>query len=344
MSFFRNFPIINYNFGDEISPSLFQNITAYVDLINQISDDNSFYEYYTIMDGERPDVLSYKLYNTVNYYWMFFLLNDKIRVQGWPLTNQQIYNLSKLYYPNTTLLTNQSMTSRFFVGDIVATKPFDNPTFKALILEKNIDLGQLVVQPIREVRSINILYGGEGYTSAPTVTITGGGGIGATAQAVVSGGAVTSVTITSGGSGYTSAPTVTISNADIDKAKTATAVATLSSNNISSNTIVYSQPNQNDTRLWADDLTESLTVQSTVEQYNSVHHYENNIGEWVDLSLTVNGGVDNNTTSGLLNKIPITHVDRLIQQNEDLARIKILKPSVAAQVDIEFQKLLKKKT
>lgn len=343
MSFFRNFPIVNYRFGDEISPALFQNITAYIDLINQISDDNSFYEYYTIIDGERPDVLSYKLYNTINYYWMFFLLNEKIRIQGWPLTNQQLYTLSKLYYPNTTLLTNQSLAGRFFAGDLVATKPFDNPTFKGLILEKNLDLGQLIVQPIREVRTISVLYGGEGYTSAPTVTITGGGGTGATAQAVVSGGSVTSITVTNGGSGYTSAPTVTISNANIDKAKTATATANLSSNTISNNTTIYSQANESDTRLWDDDLTRLITIQRAVEQYNSAHHYENSSGEWVDLSLTVDGGVDNSSIPGLAGKVAITHLDRLIQQNEDLSRIKVLKPAVAAQVDTEFQKLLKKK-
>ena len=45
----------------------------------------------------------------------------------------------------------------------------------------------------------------------PTVTISGGGGTGATATATVSSaGIVTGITITSGGNGYTSAPTVTI--------------------------------------------------------------------------------------------------------------------------------------
>ena len=48
--------------------------------------------------------------------------------------------------------------------------------------------------------------GGSGYTSAPTVAFTGGGGSGAAGTANVSGGAVTSITITSGGSGYSSAP------------------------------------------------------------------------------------------------------------------------------------------
>ena len=52
---------------------------------------------------------------------------------------------------------------------------------------------------------------GSGYTSAPTVTISGGGGSGAAVTANVVGGAVTTYTITNAGSGYTSNPTVTVS-------------------------------------------------------------------------------------------------------------------------------------
>lgn len=53
---------------------------------------------------------------------------------------------------------------------------------------------------------------GSGYTTKPTVTITGGGGTGATATAEIGrGGKVIAISITNGGSGYTSNPTITIS-------------------------------------------------------------------------------------------------------------------------------------
>ena len=61
------------------------------------------------------------------------------------------------------------------------------------------------------VSAIAINGGGSGYASSPAVTITGGGGTGATALATVTAGAVTAITITSVGSGYTTVPTVTIS-------------------------------------------------------------------------------------------------------------------------------------
>lgn len=54
-----------------------------------------------------------------------------------------------------------------------------------------------------QVTAINITAAGTGYTSAPTITLTGGGGTGATATATIGGGGVTGATITNGGTGGT---------------------------------------------------------------------------------------------------------------------------------------------
>jgi hypothetical protein len=56
-----------------------------------------------------------------------------------------------------------------------------------------------------------ITSAGSSYAS-PTVSITGGGGSGATASATVSSGKITAITLTDAGSGYTTSPTVTITD------------------------------------------------------------------------------------------------------------------------------------
>jgi hypothetical protein len=58
---------------------------------------------------------------------------------------------------------------------------------------------------------VAFLVGGAKYTSAPTVTFSGGGGSGAAATAIVTNGQVTGLTITNGGTGYTSVPTIAFS-------------------------------------------------------------------------------------------------------------------------------------
>jgi hypothetical protein len=64
----------------------------------------------------------------------------------------------------------------------------------------------------RYVQSITIDNAGSGYDSAnpPAITISGGGGSGATATCTVVGGQISTVTVTNIGNGYTSAPTVTV--------------------------------------------------------------------------------------------------------------------------------------
>jgi len=52
---------------------------------------------------------------------------------------------------------------------------------------------------------------GSGYTSAPTSTLSGGGGSGATCTAAISGGGVSSITLTNPGSGYVAPPECTLS-------------------------------------------------------------------------------------------------------------------------------------
>ena len=82
-----------------------------------------------------------------------------------------------------------------------------------------------------QVQSISIYEGGSGYTESPTVTITGGGGSGATAESRVVNGVVTTINVTNKGSGYTTTPTVTISAAPAT-GTTAKAYAQLGNNTL----------------------------------------------------------------------------------------------------------------
>ncbi len=73
----------------------------------------------------------------------------------------------------------------------------------------------------KQVMSIAVTDGGSGYTTAPNVTISGGGGAGAQATATVFEGKVTAVTLTALGANYTSQPTVSFSGGGSGAAATA---------------------------------------------------------------------------------------------------------------------------
>jgi len=63
----------------------------------------------------------------------------------------------------------------------------------------------------RTVASIVVDDAGSGYTTAPTILLSGGGGTGATATASVSAGAITGISVGAAGSGYDAPPAVIIS-------------------------------------------------------------------------------------------------------------------------------------
>jgi hypothetical protein len=77
----------------------------------------------------------------------------------------------------------------------------------------------------RYVSSITVTNGGTGYNNIPTIAITGGGGTGAIATAVVSSGVITTITVTSIGTGFTSTPTVTITPHATDTSATGAAAS-----------------------------------------------------------------------------------------------------------------------
>ena len=67
---------------------------------------------------------------------------------------------------------------------------------------------------IATVSSVTITNGGSGYSTAPTITFSGGGAITqAIATCSIQGGVITGIILVSPGYGYTSAPTITLSNA-----------------------------------------------------------------------------------------------------------------------------------
>lgn len=79
----------------------------------------------------------------------------------------------------------------------------------------NLTLGTLNAAGVA-LNAVGLGAGGTGYVTAPSVTLTGGGGTGATVTAIQSGGSVTGFNITSPGTGYTSAPTIVISGGGVN--------------------------------------------------------------------------------------------------------------------------------
>lgn len=170
MSYFASYPSVAYRFGNETDLNVFQDISAYVEIIDTIKDNLDFYTLYTILDGERPDQLSQKIYGSTDYYWTFFLMNDNIREQGWPLTAQDLDNLIKKDLPNTVVTTRSNITTSFNIGQTI-TGLSSGATGR--IVSRRLDFGQLVIEPTGTFVSGELVLSTAGTTTQSTILSTG---------------------------------------------------------------------------------------------------------------------------------------------------------------------------
>lgn len=142
-NYFINFPLIGYRFGDNEPPAVFQNITTYIGLVDELKDEAIYYNNIQISDGERPDTLSYRIYGTTEYYWTFYFLNDQLRESGWPIPSSEILSYAKKYYPNQVVKVTTDISNKFFTGQRVDGLGSGTT---GTIVKKNLDLGQIIIK------------------------------------------------------------------------------------------------------------------------------------------------------------------------------------------------------
>ena len=152
MRFFNRFPKIEYKFGDMQEMSEYTNLSVYTDIIDQVKDDATTYEFYEVQDGERPDVVSDRLYGSSIYGWTFFILNDTLREQGWPLSSADLSQFIDAIWPGICFvisgtvtnidsgITQHAMTEQFPIGsDVWGAISGAN----GKVYNRNVNLGQL---------------------------------------------------------------------------------------------------------------------------------------------------------------------------------------------------------
>lgn len=118
--FFNSFPDTSYKFDKSGRIFNIENWTRYSTIASEIIDNPTFYSYYQIKEGERPDVVSNNLYGTPEYHWTFFLLNDSLRngLDGWPLSYSQLENyIQKKFGDLIEFVLDGPIAGKTFIGE-----------------------------------------------------------------------------------------------------------------------------------------------------------------------------------------------------------------------------------
>ena len=152
---------------------------------------------------------------------------------GKPLPSEYIPGIDAGNYIDPSDISNQgdpAKTGIFgYFKQTVLDKLFggDSPASDAAKIKPKTFMGNSSqASSTKQVIRVIVNTGGTGYTGATVVTFSGGGGTGAIANPIISGGVITGVQVTNSGSGYTSTPTVSFVDTTGNGA-TATAIVSL---------------------------------------------------------------------------------------------------------------------
>lgn len=99
--YFKSFPLTYYSFDDGITAKVITNITLRAVINDQIKSNLSLYDEYDVRDGETPEIVSDKFYNTTLYHWLILHVNDILDPRyEWPLSTANLISYCQSKYDN----------------------------------------------------------------------------------------------------------------------------------------------------------------------------------------------------------------------------------------------------
>lgn len=101
MSFFKYFPRINYS-TDGLTRNVVNIMTSFLLRYTKV-DDSFLFQRYIVQDGETPESVSQKIYNTPKYYWTILLVNNIINpMTEWYMESSMLEKFVNAKYSDGT--------------------------------------------------------------------------------------------------------------------------------------------------------------------------------------------------------------------------------------------------
>ena len=122
-----------------------KNLTARAKVDDALMNNAGYYETISILDGERPDLLSKRLYNVETYHWTFLLLNPQIKNiwDDWPMSSTQLLDYCTNKYQYLCADTDDDLNNKFTVGETVTGSVSGA---KGVVKEIHVNLGYVTIE------------------------------------------------------------------------------------------------------------------------------------------------------------------------------------------------------
>jgi hypothetical protein len=130
---FKQFPKLKYSIHDNNVFVDMINLFRFVDVNDKMAQDVLSYQYTEIVNGDRPDIVSQKLYGTPDFYWTFFIANDELKggLDAWPLTADKLDDVVHETYAQYSTYVIYPRVSKSFDYLPYLSDP-DNPNHRIL--------------------------------------------------------------------------------------------------------------------------------------------------------------------------------------------------------------------
>jgi hypothetical protein len=115
MSFFSYFP--RTVITNEGNPIVVEDFLSRVTISKEFRDNLVLLDDYFVQDGETPEMVSYKVYNTPLYHWIIFLVNDIIDPRDeWPIPDAKV---TEFVFASYDFVVTVPDASKYNVDDVV---------------------------------------------------------------------------------------------------------------------------------------------------------------------------------------------------------------------------------
>lgn len=116
MSYFQQFPLINYELNGQQYPM--KDIFRQAGFITEYKPLSDLYESYTIIDGETPHMISERFYGSAEYFWVILVFNNIQNLYfDWPLTSHALELFCQEKYGEHWLEVKHYENDGFVVGE-----------------------------------------------------------------------------------------------------------------------------------------------------------------------------------------------------------------------------------
>ena len=122
-----------------------KNLTARAKVSDNLLNNSGFYQTIEVIDGERPDHLSTRLYDTDIYHWTFLLLNPQIKNiwDDWPMSSTQLIEYCTNKYQYLAADTDTDLNNKFLLGETI-TGGVSGAT--GIVKEVHVNMGYIVIE------------------------------------------------------------------------------------------------------------------------------------------------------------------------------------------------------